>query len=145
MKRPIHAFFDPSNESTTGGLQSLQSQMLYLEKLTQLTKPILPFNQTWQVVSFKEGVLCIATDNHAAMSQLRYLQTHYIKQLRSIVEFNNLRSIKVIVETKPTPKPVSHLPLPPLNEQTRQAILEAATLIHDRELRAALQRLASKK
>lgn len=145
MKRPIHAFFDPSNESTTGGLQSLQSQMLYLEKLTQLTKPILPINQTWQVVSFQEGVLCIATNNHAAMSQLRYLQTNYIKQLRSIVEFNNLRAIKVIVETKPTPKPVSHLPIPPLNEPTRQAILEAATLIHDRELSEALQRLASKK
>ena len=145
MKRPIHAFFDPSNESTTGGLQSLQSQMLYLEKLTQLTKPILPLNQTWQVVSFKEGVLCIAANNHAAMSQLRYLQTHYIKQLRSIVEFDNLHAIKVIVETKPTPKPVSHLPLPPLNEATRQAILEAATLIHDRELSEAVQRLASKK
>ncbi len=145
MKRPVQTFFDPSGESTTGGLQFLQSQMLYLEKLTQLTQPILPFNQTWQVVSFQEGILCIATDNHAAMSQLRYLQTHYIKQLRGIVEFNSLRSIKVIVEAKPTPKPVSHLPLPPLNEPTRQAILEAATLIHDRELSQALQRLASKK
>ena len=145
MKHPTHAFFKQSGESTAGSLQSLQSQMLYLEKLTQLTKPVLPSNQTWQVVSFQEGVLCIATDNHAAMSQLRYLQTNYIKQLRSIVEFNNLRSIKVIVEVKPTPKPVSQLPLPSINEPTRQAILQAATLIHDRELSQALQRLASKK
>ena len=145
MKHPTYAFFKPSGESTTGSLQSLQSQMLYLEKLTQLTKPVLPPNQTKQVESYKEGILCIATDNHAAMSQLRYLQTNYIKQLRSIVEFNNLRSIKVIVEVKPTPKPVSQLPLPSINEPTRQAILQADTLIHDRELSQALQRLASKK
>ena len=30
MKHPTHAFFKPSGESTTGSLQSLQSQMLYL-------------------------------------------------------------------------------------------------------------------
>ncbi|XID74824.1 DciA family protein [Alkanindiges sp. WGS2144] len=145
MKRPIHAFFNHSGESTTGSLQSLQSQMQYLEKLTQLTKPVLPPNQTWQVVSFQEGILCIATDNYAAMSQLRYLQTHYIKQLQYIAEFRNLRSIKVIVEARPVPKTMPQIPPPALNDQTRQAILEAATLIHDRELSQALQRLASKK
>jgi hypothetical protein len=87
----------------------------------------------------------VATEHYAAVSQLRYLQTHYVKQLRELVEFKTLRSIRVIVEAKPAPKPVLHLPLPPLDERTRQAILEAATLIHDRELSQALQRLASKK
>lgn len=145
MKRPIHAFAAHQQDIKTGGLQSLQLQMHYLEKLTQLTKPVLPVNQNWQVVSFQEGILCVATEHYAAVSQLRYLQTHYVKQLRELVEFKTLRSIRVIVEAKPTPKPVLHLPLPPLDERTRQAILEAATLIHDRELSQALQRLASKK
>lgn len=145
MKRPVHAFAMHHQDLKTGGLQFLQAQMLYLEKLTQLTKPVLPQNENWQVVSFQEGILCVAAEQYAAVSQLRYLQTHYIKQLRTITEFKDLRAIKVIVEAKPTPKTVSHLPLPSLNEPTRQAILEAATLIHDRELSEALRRLASKK
>lgn len=119
--------------------------MLYLEKLTQLTMPVLPQTENWQVVSFQQGILCVAAEHYAAVSQLRYLQTHYIKQLRNITEFKDLRAIRVIVEAKPAPKPVLHKPLPPLDEQTRKAILEAATLIHDRELSEALQRLASKK
>lgn len=146
MKRPVHAFANHHHQDLkTGGLQSLQAQMLYLEKLTQLTMPVLPQTENWQVVSFQQGILCVAAEHYAAVSQLRYLQTHYIKQLRNITEFKDLRAIRVIVEAKPAPKPVLHKPLPPLDEQTRKAILEAATLIHDRELSEALQRLASKK
>lgn len=145
MKQPIHAFVDYQRNQKTGGLQSLQSQMHYLEQLTQLTKPVLPPTENWQVVSFQQDILCIAAEHYAAMSQLRYLQTYYVKQLRNIPEFKTLKNLKVIVESKPLPKVVSHLPLPALDEPTRQALMEAATLIHDRELSQALQRLASKK
>ena len=127
-----------------GGLQSLQMQMHHLERLTQLAKPMLPPQQNWQVVSFKEGVLGIAAEHHAAMSQLRYLQTHYIKQLRCIYEFKQLKSIKVIVQARPAPKLLPRQVSSTLNEPTRTALKEVATLIQDRELSEALHRLASK-
>lgn len=145
MKRPIHAFHENPAGSKTGSLQSLQAQLAYLEKLTRLAQPVLPRGENWQVVSLQQGVLCVAAEHFAAMSQLRYLQTQYIKQLQSIPEFAGISRIKVIVETKPIPRTVSLPPLPALSEQSRQVIIEAATLIHDRELSQALQRLASKK
>ena len=150
MKRPIHAFHEHvfsknAAGSKKGSLQSLQAQLAQLEKLTRLAQPILPRGENWQVVSFQQGVLCVAAEHFAAMSQLRYLQTHYVKQLQSIADFAGITRIKVIVETKPTPKTVSFSPLPELSNESRQAIYEAATLIHDRELSQALQRLASKK
>lgn len=145
MKRPIHAFHEKPAGSKTGSLQSLQAHVAYLEKLTRLAQPVLPPGENWQVVSLQQGVLCVAAEHFAAMSQLRYLQTHYVKQLHAISEFAGISRIKVIVETKPTPRTVSLPPLPALSEASRQVIIEAATLIHDRELSQALQRLASKK
>lgn len=144
MKRPIHAF-NEKIQGSKSSLHSLQTQLSYLDKLTRLARPVLPRGENWQVVSLQHGILCIAAENFAAMSQLRYLQTHYLKQLQTIAEFTNITRLKIIIEAKPVPKPVHFTPRPELSEEARQSIYEAATLIHDSELSQALQRLASKK
>lgn len=145
MKRPIHAFNEPSYGSKTGSLQSLQKQLAYLENLTQLVLPILPPGENWQVVSFHQGTLCIAAEHFAAMSQLRYLQSNYVKQLQSIPAFAGVTRIKVIIETRPAPKKAPSVPALELSDTSRQAISAAAALIQDSELSQALQRLASKR
>lgn len=144
MKRPIHAFNETLSGSKTGSLQSLTTQLSHLDKLTQLALPMLPPGENWQVVAFSQGTLCIAAEHFAAMSQLRYLQANYVKQLQSIAEFAGIHKIKVIIENKPAPKLAPSVPRPELSDTSRQAINAAAALIQDAEISQALQRLASK-
>ncbi|MEC7119002.1 MAG: DciA family protein [Pseudomonadota bacterium] len=144
MKQPLN----PQQGKTghlSGGLRSLQQKIARLENLTQQILPLLPSGERWQVASYESGVLCIAVAHHAAASRLRYLQQHYIEQIKTKPEFADLHRLKVIVETLPSPRTATHDKLPTLSLETKQILFEAASLFDDPELNQALLRIASKK
>lgn len=144
QKRPIQVFQAHPEGRGTGSLRSLQQQLARLEQLTQLAKPILPSTVAWQIASFEQGVLCIATEQHAAASQLRYLQLQYVERLSAIPEFAGIHRFKVIVEVQPKPRISGGEGLPPLSPESRQVLNEAASLFSDPEISEVLRRIASK-
>lgn len=144
MKQPIQPF-DGTAGRRPGGLRSLQQQINKLEQMTQQILPLLPTGEVWQVASYEDGVLCIAAQHHAAASRLRYLQQQYVEQIKALPAFANLGGLKVIVEPLPSPRFASVDRLPALSAESRQVLLEAATLFDDPELNQAFLRIASKK
>ncbi|MEY4517047.1 MAG: hypothetical protein RL180_1393 [Pseudomonadota bacterium] len=145
MKRLQHPLKDDVQHRLPKGLRSLNQQIEHLKKIRQLVLPLLPQGENWQVASYEQGVLCIAAEHHAAASQLRYLQAHYVEQMKTLDYFSGLHRLKVIVETAPTPRKSYQAPLPKLSADTKQLLLDTAGLFDDPELSEALLRIASKK
>jgi len=144
MKQPIQPF-DGCASRRPGGLRSLQQQIKQLQQMTQQILPILPAGECWQVAAYEDGILCIAAQHHAAASRLRYLQQQYVEQIKMLPAFTGLNGLKVIVEPLPSPRFASPQRLPALSAESRQALLQAATLFNDSELNQAMSRIASKK
>ncbi|MFA9203378.1 MAG: DciA family protein [Flavobacteriales bacterium] len=144
MKQPIQPF-DGLAGRRPGGLRSLQQQIKQLEQMTQQILPLLPAGECWQVAAYEDGILCIAAQHHAAASRLRYLQQQYVEQIKTLSAFADLQGIKVIIEPLPSPRYTSPNRLPALSAESRQVLLEAATLFDDPELNQAMLRIASKK
>lgn len=145
MKRPQHPLKDDVQNRLPKGLRSLNQHIEHLKQLTQWVLPMLPAGEAWQVASYEQGVLCIAAAHHAAASQLRYLQAHYVEQIKTLDFFSGLHRLKVIVETAPTPKKAHLPPLPSLSADTKNMLLSTASVFHDPELSDTLLRIASKK
>jgi hypothetical protein len=145
MKQPQHPLKDDVQHRLPNGLRSLNQQIEHLKTLRQLILPRLPQGENWQVASYEQGVLCIAAEHHAAASQLRYLQAHYVEQIKTLDYFSGLHRLKVIVEIAPTPRKTLQAPLPKLSEDTKQMLIDTAGVFDDPELSEALLRIASKK
>ena len=144
MKQPIQPF-DGAAGRRPGGLRSLQQQINKLEQMTQQISPLLPTGERWQVTSYQDGVLCIAAQHHAAASRLRYLQQHYIEQIKKLPAFTELTMLKVILQPPLSSKFTKVERPSTLSEESKQVILEAAALFDDPELNQAFLRIASKK
>lgn len=129
--------------NTSPLLQTLHTQVLYLGKLNAIVTEILPTITTQcQVASYVNGVLTLQTHNHALLGQLRYLHTHYLKQLQSHKVFSRLTRIQfMLIEDIVTPRATPE-PKKVLSDDIKQLILETAQSLSDVELSEALQRLA---
>ncbi len=127
-----------------GNFSFLQIQVAQWQKLTPLIQASFPQQGQWHVVYYQYGVLTIAGDNQALISQVRYLQHQYIKNLKAIPALSDLERINVILQplqTKPIRK--NYTRKKPLSNATQQELHQAASLVNDAKLSQALLRLAS--
>lgn len=127
-----------------GNFSFLQIQVAQWQKLTPLIQASFPQQGLWHVVCYQHGVLTIAGDNQALISQVRYLQHQYIKNLKAIPALSDLERINVILQplqTKPIRKNYTRKKL--LSNATQQELQQAASLVNDAKLSQALLRLAS--
>jgi hypothetical protein len=137
-------FMPKASSQSTGNFSFLQIQVAHWQKLTPLIQAYLPPQGQWHVVCYQHGVLTIAGDNQALISQIRYLQHQYTNNLQAIPALADLERIKVVLQplrTDPTSQKYTRKKR--LSTATQQQLQEAATLVQDAKLSEALQRLAS--
>ncbi len=146
MPEPLNVFQSKKKHSTLGNLSFLSTQVAQWQKLTQLIQPLLPQPEHWQVACYQHGVLMLSGENQAMISQLSYLQKHYVQQLSQIPALQDLVKIQVCLRTqKPKIQQPSHVSEKKLGEETQQLLREAAHFVTDHKLSQALLRLASTK
>ena len=145
MSEPTNVFQQKGQHIKTGNLTFLTTQVTQWQKLTKIIQPLLPQPEQWQVVCYQHGVLIITGENQAMISQLSYLQTHYVAQFTQLEVFRDLRKIQVRLRNK---KHVSTEPAPAskkLNSETQALLRSAAEYVSDPKLSQALLLLASNK
>lgn len=142
--RESKLFMPKASSQQTGNFSFLQIQVAQWQKITPLIQAYLPPQGQWHVVCYQHGVLTIAGDNQALISQIRYLQHQYIKNLKAIPALTELEQIKVVIQHR-HPEPVSkkYTRKKLLSNATQQQLQQAASLVTDAKLSEALQRLAS--
>lgn len=129
------------NQSST--FSALCQHIQHWQHLTKLIQAYLPKQGQWQVVCYQAGQLTLTGDNQALVSQVRYLSTQYIQQLKQLSAFADLQRLHVVIAP---PKKTAVLakknpnPLPP---ESKQHILSAARLVKNAKLSQALYHLAS--
>lgn len=126
-----------------GHISYLQWQVAQWQKLTPLIQPVLPPQGQWQVTCYLHGVLTIAGTNQALISQVRYLQSQYVAQLKTIPALADLERIHVVLYSTPRSQHKTYTRKQTLSNETRQTLRQAASMIKDPELRQALYRLVS--
>ncbi len=145
MSEPTNVFQQKGQHIKTGNLTFLTTQVTQWKQLTKIIQPLLPQPEQWQVVCYQHGILTITGENQAMISQLSYLQSHYVAQLAQLEGFKELRKIQVRLRNKTT---VSREPSPPskdLASETKELLRSAAEYVSDPKLSQALLRLASNK
>ena len=110
MSEPTNVFQQKGQHIKTGNLTFLTTQVTQWKQLTKIIQPLLPQPEQWQVVCYQHGILTITGENQAMISQLSYLQSHYVAQLAQLEGFKELRKIQVRLRNKTT---VSREPSPP--------------------------------
>ncbi len=145
IKTPLKPDGSVTDKNKPKGLRLLQTHIEHLKQLTELVRPYLPADQDWQVVGLQRQTLSLATTHHTAASQLRYLQTLYLKQLKTEPVFAQLTRLRVVVVQPVSRVQIQHRPLPPLSKAARETLIESASLFNDGELSETLLRMASKK
>ena len=143
MSEPVNVFGQTSKHLKTGNLTFLSTQVAAWQKLSKLIQPLLPQPEQWQVVCYQNGILTITGENQAMISQLSYLQKHYITQLVQLEGLQDLRKLQVRLRNKVTvsAEPVSTTKA--LSSETRAQLRSAAEFVNDPKLSEALVRLAS--
>ena len=143
MSEPKNVFQPTRQHIKTGNLSFLTKQVAEWQKLTKLIQPLLPQPEVWQVVCYQYGILTITGENQAMISQLSYLQKHYITQLVQLEGLQDLRKLQVRLRNKVTvsAEPVSTTKA--LSSETRAQLRSAAEFVNDPKLSEALVRLAS--
>ncbi|MCH7335715.1 DUF721 domain-containing protein [Acinetobacter sp. NIPH 2699] len=145
MSEPSNVFQQKGQRTKTGNLTFLTTQVTQWTQLTKIIQPLLPQPEQWQVVCYQHGVLIITGENQAMISQLSYLQSHYVAQLAQLEGLHDLRKIqvrlrhKVIVPKEPSPSTKV------LTSETQELLRSAAEYVSDPKLSQALLRLASNK
>lgn len=145
MSEPSNVFQQKGQRTKTGNLTFLTTQVTQWTQLTKIIQPLLPQPEQWQVVCYQHGVLIITGENQAMISQLSYLQSHYVAQLAQLQGLHDLRKIqvrlrhKVIVPQQPSPSSKV------LTSETQELLRSAAEYVSDPKLSQALLRLASNK
>ena len=100
MSQPKNLFQSNQPQAKAANIQQLTKQVQYWQILTKIIQPLLPQPEHWQVVCYQQGVLTITGENQAMISQLGYLQQHYVAQLSQREEFKDLQKIQVRLRTK---------------------------------------------
>ncbi|MFT4021654.1 MAG: DciA family protein [Acinetobacter sp.] len=142
MSQPTNVFQSKQKNLKTGNIQLLTQQVAYWQKLTQMIQPLLPQPEQWQVACYQHGVLVITGENQAMISQLAYLQKHYVTQLAQLHDFHDLQKIQVRLRQK-TQTVQAQKNAQPLSIETQQMLQSAAKFVSDPKLSQALLRLAS--
>ncbi|MCJ8146847.1 DUF721 domain-containing protein [Acinetobacter sp. A3.8] len=133
----------PSSQRV-GNFTFLQKQVDAWQQLTKLVQPLLPLGGSWQVVCYQHGMLIIAGDNQALISQMRYLQSQYIRNLKAIPALVDVQQIKIVMQSvSQPPSSKKYTRKKRLSNQTQEEIQQAARIVKDAKLSEALIRLAS--
>ena len=145
MSEPSNVFQQKGQRTKTGNLTFLTTQVTQWTQLTKIIQPLLPQPEQWQVVCYQHGVLIITGENQAMISQLSYLQSHYVAQLAQLQGLHDLRKIQVRLRHKviapQQPSPSSKV----LTSETQELLRSAAEYVSDPKLSQALLCLASNK
>lgn len=142
MSQPRNLFQSNHPQTKAANIQQLTKQVQYWQILTKIIQPLLPQPEHWQVVCYQQGVLTITGENQAMISQLGYLQQHYVAQLSQREEFKDLQKIQVRLRTKNIPKK-SVNKIQPMSAETQQMLQNAAQFVNDPKLSQAIRNLAS--
>lgn len=142
MSQPKNLFQSNQPQAKAANIQQLTKQVQYWQILTKIIQPLLPQPEHWQVVCYQQGVLTITGENQAMVSQLGYLQQHYVAQLSQREEFKDLQKIQVRLRTKNIPKK-SVNKIQPMSAETQQMLQNAAQFVNDPKLSQAIRNLAS--
>ena len=142
MSQPRNLFQSNHPQTKAANIQQLTKQVQYWQILTKIIQPLLPQPEHWQVVCYQQGVLTITGENQAMISQLGYLQQHYVAQLSQREEFKDLQKIQVRLRTKNLPKK-SVNKIQPMSAETQQMLQNAAQFVNDPKLSQAIRNLAS--
>lgn len=144
MSQPINLFQHQQQSQRTSQVKHLTGHVAYWQKLTKTIQPLLPQPEQWQVACYQHGILTVTGENQAMVSQLAYLQKHYIEQLSSLNDFKDLHKINVRIRN-PIQNVQSTKTIQLLPAETQQMLQDTAQLIKDPKLSQALMRLASVK
>lgn len=145
MSEPTNVFQQKGQHIKTGNLTFLTTQVTQWKQLTKIIQPLLPQPEQWQVVCYQHGVLTITGENQAMISQLSYLQSHYVAQLAQLEGLRNLRKIQVRLRNKTVVSQQVSPPPQALSSETKELLRSAAEYVSDPKLSQALLRLASNK
>ncbi|AWA46741.1 MAG: DUF721 domain-containing protein [Acinetobacter junii] len=145
MSEPTNVFQQKGQHIKTGNLTFLTTQVTQWKQLTKIIQPLLPQPEQWQVVCYQHGVLTITGENQAMISQLSYLQSHYVAQLAQLEGLRDLRKIQVRLRNKTVVSQQVSPPPQALSSETKELLRSAAEYVSDAKLSQALLRLASNK
>ena len=145
MSEPTNVFQQKGQHIKTGNLTFLTTQVTQWKQLTKIIQPVLPQPEQWQVVCYQHGVLTITGENQAMISQLSYLQSHYVAQLAQLEGLRDLRKIQVRLRNKTVVSQQVSPPPQALSSETKELLRSAAEYVSDPKLSQALLRLASNK
>ncbi|MBJ8440319.1 DUF721 domain-containing protein [Acinetobacter junii] len=145
MSEPTNVFQQKGQHIKTGNLTFLTTQVTQWKQLTKIIQPLLPQPEQWQVVCYQHGVLTITGENQAMISQLSYLQSHYVAQLAQLEGLRDLRKIQVRLRNKTVVSQQVSPPPQTLSSETKELLRSAAEYVSDPKLSQALLRLASNK
>ena len=145
MSEPINVFQSARKRSTTGNLSFLSTQVAKWQQLTKIIQAHLPGPEKWQVACYQHGVLLLTGENQAMLSQVAYLQKHYIAKLAQLTEFRELQKIQVCLRTQNAQPEMKSSNPNTMTDETQQLLRDAAHFINDPKLSQALLRLASTK
>ncbi|WP_151760229.1 DUF721 domain-containing protein [Acinetobacter junii] len=145
MSEPTNVFQQKGQHIKTGNLTFLTTQVTQWKQLTKIIQPLLPQPEQWQVVCYQHGVLTITGENQAMISQLSYLQSHYVAQLAQLEDLRDLRKIQVRLRNKTVVSQQVSPPPQALSSETKELLRSAAEYVSDAKLSQALLRLASNK
>ena len=145
MSEPTNVFQPKGQHIKTGNLTFLTTQVTQWKQLTKIIQPLLPQPEQWQVVCYQHGVLTITGENQAMISQLSYLQSHYVAQLAQLEGLRDLRKIQVRLRNKTVVSQQVSPPPQALSSETKELLRSAAEYVSDPKLSQALLRLASNK
>ncbi len=146
MSKPVNVFKTTTKTAKTGNFVFLSQQVAYWQQLSKIVQSILPQPEQWQVVCYEQGVLTLSGLNQAMVSQLNYMQTHYVAKLNTLQPLQNLNKIRAILRYEAPKKMGAQFGhKKSLSPETQQMLHEAALLVQDAKLSQALMALASDK
>lgn len=135
---------DQASSQRVGNFTFLQKQVDAWQQLTKLVQPLLPVGCSWQVVCYQHGTLIIAGDNQALISQVRYLHSQYIRNLKAIPALVDVQQIKIVMQSVSQPSSSKkYTRTKRLSNETQEEIQQAARIVKHAKLSEALMRLAS--
>lgn len=145
MSEPENLFQQTRKRIKTGNLSFLSTQVAAWQKLSKLIQPLLPQPEQWQVACYQYGVLTVTGENQAMVSQLGYLQKHYIVQLAQLEELKDLQKIQVRLRVSSKTTQTTESSSRSLSPETQDLLKGAADFVSDPKLSQAMIRLASNK
>lgn len=145
MSKPINLFTQNLNTTQMGNLRHIHQQIAYWQHLSQIIQPRLPQPETWQVVCYEHAILTVSGLNQAMVSQLNYMQAHYVAQLQQLSAFQHLNKIRATLRYSAVKSVTTPQQSKAMSTETKQMLQETAALIQDAKLSQALLNLASDK